>query len=467
MENLNDTVSSPNAVILSLDEHPVREEDIDQDALMVLYRLKDAGYSGYLVGGGVRDLFLGKKPKDFDISTDARPGQIRKLFRNSRTIGRRFRLVQVFFRDNKIIEVSTLRSQSEYDEDGEDNRVLPANNTFGTLEEDAFRRDLTINSLFYEVKQKTVIDYVGGVQDLKNGIIRLVGDPERRITRDPVRMLRAIRHAARAGFKIEEATWQAIVRHREKIELCPVSRIRDELLKDLQGGASQTWAKLAFETGLLYLLFPFYEELLAGSEGETVKAELFSFLAVLDRIFQEGRKVGKVTLDEALLFALPLFPWAKRQFELTPENIKGAGHHQAMKTVRAALDNAFSRRLNLTKMTLDTITTLFVNSPFFQEGVADGTWPNWLRKKSYFNACSCFVACCHEAEAQVPVDLSSFISKTAEATQSRPAPNQKQIFMNAPTTNGRKSSGGGYTPAFSSKPGGIFGLRRDGRNLLL
>ncbi|MCI5163598.1 MAG: polya polymerase, partial [Candidatus Electrothrix sp. AX5] len=160
-------------IILSQEEHPILEKDIESEALKVLYRLRDAGYSGYLVGGGVRDLYLGNQPKDFDISTNARPGQLRKIFRNSRTIGRRFRLVQVFFKGNKIIEVSTLRSQSEYDSNDPD-KVLPANNTFGTLEEDAFRRDLTINSLFYEIESKTLIDYVGGVQDLTDGIIRIV-----------------------------------------------------------------------------------------------------------------------------------------------------------------------------------------------------------------------------------------------------------------------------------------------------
>lgn len=461
-EHLNDTACRRESVIIPPDQHPVREEDIDPDALMVLYRLKDAGYSGYLVGGGVRDLYLGKKPKDFDISTDARPGQLRKLFRNSRTIGRRFRLVQVFFRDGKIIEVSTLRSQSEYDEDGDPDKVLPANNTFGTLEEDACRRDLTINSLFYEVENKTVIDYVGGVQDLQDRIIRLVGDPDRRITRDPVRMLRAVRHAARAGFKIEEATWQAIIRHRDKLELCPTSRIRDELLKDLQGGASRAWVELAMQSGLFYLLFPFYEELLTGSEGEAVKKEMLALLGVADRLICEGRKLGKISLDEALLFALPLQPWVKRRFSLTQEDIKGAGHHQAVKTVRAALDKAFSRRLNLTKMTLDSITTLFVNTPVFQKGAV----PAGLRRKSYFAACSRFAACCHEAEGGEPAGLSMFaLTAEPQKQDSRPAPAQKAIFLN-PQSSGKKS-GGGYNPAFSSRPEGVFGLRRQGRNLTL
>ncbi|CAK8715550.1 Poly(A) polymerase I [Candidatus Electronema halotolerans] len=462
-EHLNDTACRRESVIIPPDQHPVREEDIDQDALMVLYRLKDAGYSGYLVGGGVRDLYLGKKPKDFDISTDARPGQLRKLFRNSRTIGRRFRLVQVFFRDNKIIEVSTLRSQSEYDEDGGPDEVLPSNNTFGTLEEDACRRDLTINSLFYEVEHKTVIDYVGGVQDLQDRIIRLVGDPDRRITRDPVRMLRAVRHAARAGFKIEEATWQAIIRHRDKLELCPTSRIRDELLKDLQGGASRAWAELTLQSGLFHLLFPFYEELLTGSQGETVKQEMLALLGVADRLIHEGRKLGKISLDEALLFALPLQPWVKRRFSLSQEDIKGAGHHQTVKAVRAALDKAFSRRLNLTKMTLENITTLVVNSPVFQKGAM----PAGLRRKSYFAACSRFAACCREAEGGEPADLSMFaITAEPQKQASRPAPSaQKAIFL-SPQSNGKKN-GGGYSPAFSSRPEGVFGLRREGRNLTL
>jgi poly(A) polymerase len=463
-EHLNDTACRREAVIIPPDQHPVREEDIDPDALMVLYRLKDAGYSGYLVGGGVRDLYLGKKPKDFDISTDARPGQLRKLFRNSRTIGRRFRLVQVFFRNGKIIEVSTLRSQSEYDEDGDPDEVLPANNTFGTLEEDACRRDLTINSLFYEVEKGTVIDYVGGVRDLQDGVIRLVGDPDRRITRDPVRMLRAVRHAARAGFKIEEATWQAIIRHRDKLELCPISRIRDELLKDLQGGASRAWAELAMQSGLFHLLFPFYEELLHGSEGETVKQEMFALLGVADRLLCEGRKIGKVSLDEALLFALPLQPWVRRQFSLTLEDIKGAGHHQAVKAVRTALGKAFSRRLNLTKMTLDSITTLFVNSSAFQEGASKSAG---LRRKSYFAACSRFAACCREAEGGEPADLSLFaITAESQRQDSRPAPPaQKEIFLH-PQSSSRKN-GGGCSPAFSSRPEGVFGLRREGRNVIL
>ena len=182
---------------------------IDDEALFVLRKLNQAGFSSYLVGGGVRDLYLGKKPKDFDIGTDARPGQIRQLFANSRTIGRRFRLVQVFFKNRKVIEVSTLRSLSEHDLDGPE-AVLAPNNTYGTVGEDAQRRDISINALFYEIENHTIIDHVGGVEDLDRCIIRIIGDPDRRITHDPVRMMRVIRHSARNNFMIEEASWTAV-----------------------------------------------------------------------------------------------------------------------------------------------------------------------------------------------------------------------------------------------------------------
>lgn len=324
-------------VVLSPEDHPILEKDIESEALKVLYRLRDAGYSGYLVGGGVRDLYLGNKPKDFDISTNARPGQLRKLFRNSRTIGRRFRLVQVFFRGNKIIEVSTLRSQSEFDSD-EPDKVLPTNNTFGTLEEDAFRRDLTINSLFYEIENKTVIDYVGGVQDLTDGIIRIVGEPEQRIIRDPVRILRAIRHAARNGFAIEEKTLEAIRKHVDKLDLCPTSRVRDELLKDLRGGASKAWAKLALQTGVFSALFPFYNELCNDeTQGKAVQGELLAILGALDTVYCQGKEKGRVLLEDAMLFAFLLFPWALRRFDLLNQELKGPGYHRLSKAIRGEL----------------------------------------------------------------------------------------------------------------------------------
>ncbi|XOF33143.1 MAG: polynucleotide adenylyltransferase PcnB [Candidatus Electrothrix sp. YB6] len=455
-------------VILSPDEHPIQEQDIESEALKVLYRLRDAGYSGYLVGGGVRDLYLGNKPKDFDISTNARPGQLRKLFRNSRTIGRRFRLVQVFFRGNKIIEVSTLRSQSEYDSDAPD-KVLPANNTFGTLEEDAFRRDLTINSLFYEIENKTVIDYVGGVRDLTDGIIRLVGEPEQRIIRDPVRMLRAIRHAARNDFTIEEKTWQAICSHADKLALCPTSRLRDELLKDLRGGSSSAWAELAVRSGVFTALFPFYSDLLSSGEREAVQKELLAMLASLDKVYCNGAKHGRVRIDDAMIFAVLLLPWAERRFDLLQQELKGPGYHQLAKAVRVELDEVIAHRMNLKRAIRDRITTLFVNMPSLQKHQKNNTWPAWLRKKSYFADCSRLYALYREAVAGETPDIGQFI-ETAETddpsdpsvqNKNRTAESESSPVSSAAAGRSQCSGKrGGNNPAFSSHKHGVFGLRK-------
>ncbi|HHD56891.1 MAG TPA: polya polymerase, partial [Desulfobulbaceae bacterium] len=369
------------ATVIQEADHPIRPGDIDREALKVLYRLRDAGFSGYLVGGGVRDLYLGKRPKDFDISTNARPGQLRRLFRNSRTIGRRFRLVQVFFHGNRIIEVSTLRSQSEYDI--RDTKVLPTNNTFGTLEEDAFRRDLTINSLFYEIEHKTILDYVGGVDDLNDGIVRIVGDPEVRIIRDPVRMLRAVRHAARTGFSIDNRSWQAIVAHRNKLNLCPPSRIRDELLKDLVSGHSRAWADLCIQSGVFSTLFPFYASLL---QDNGCGPELYSILDVIDRLHTDSGD-GKIYLPEHMLMALLLFPWIERELDLLKREVKGGGYRILLGEIRAALEDVICSRFNIKRSVKEAITTLYVNMPGFQRYRKQKKQPSWLKKKSYFNDC--------------------------------------------------------------------------------
>ncbi len=449
--NNGDATGEVAAVIITKDQHSIREGDIEKEALKVLYRLRDAGFSGYLVGGGVRDLYLGNRPKDFDISTNAHPGQLRKLFRNSRTIGRRFRLVQVFFHGNKIIEVATLRCKSEFDINDPD-KVLPSNNTFGTLEEDAFRRDLTINSLFYEIEHKTIIDYVGGVQDLNQGVIRIVGDPERRITRDPVRMLRAIRHAARNGFTIEEKTWQAIVNNRQKLELCPSSRIRDELLKDLQGGNSRQWAAVAFESKVFYTLFPFYEEMLAGYLSAEVESQLFGLLTVIDRLHGEKVNNGKVVMSDYMLFAVLLFPWIERKFDLFRQEIKGPAHHRLARDIRSELNELFSNRLNIKRMAKDIMTTLFVNIPAFVRHEKDNSWPARMRKKSYFKDCVRFHGIWQEAQGNRLVDVALFVQVNGQSAPS--------VIGQRSTRRGVGRRSGGTNPAFSQAATGVFGLRK-------
>ncbi len=282
--------------IIPRPEHPISRKNIDREALKVLYRLKGAGYLAYLVGGSVRDLLLGKRPKDFDVGTDARPEEIRRLFRNSRIIGRRFRLVHVFFKGGKYIEVVTFRGR---DEDGDE--PCCDQNTYGTPAEDAFRRDLTINALFYNIADFSIIDYVGGMEDLRRGVIRIIGEPNIRIIRDPVRMMRAIRHAAKTGFSIDQQTYEAICRQKTKIRLCSPMRVRDEWLKDLQGGWASPWAKLMFETGLFDEIFPAYGRLLR--ENPETRKLVLKLLAELDKETARGNGLGEA--EKMAIFAYP------------------------------------------------------------------------------------------------------------------------------------------------------------------
>jgi poly(A) polymerase len=221
--------------ILSRPEHIISRKNIDPEALKVLYRLKNHGFLAYLVGGGVRDLLLGRRPKDFDVSTSAHPQQVRKLFRNSFIVGRRFRLVHVRF-GRKVVEVATFRRASE-PEAGD--TLIRRDNTFGTPEEDAFRRDFTVNALFYDIANFSVIDWVAGLGDLEARVIRTIGDPGVRFREDPVRMLRAIALAARLDFNVDPDTAEAIRFLRGEIVRSSFARILEEFYKILRQGQSR------------------------------------------------------------------------------------------------------------------------------------------------------------------------------------------------------------------------------------
>ncbi len=444
--------SSVNAQPLIIQEcdHPIRMNMIDRDASFVLRKLNKSGFSSYLVGGGVRDLYLGKSPKDFDISTEARPGQIRKIFPNSATIGRRFRLVQVFFSSGKIIEVSTLRSLSEHDLDGPQ-AVLAPNNTYGNLPEDAQRRDLSINSLFYDLGKRTILDYVGGVDDLDNSIIRMVGEPDRRINRDPVRMLRAIRHSARTGFSIEDKTWEAICSNHEKLTLCPPSRIRDELLKDLYGGSACQWFQLAVESELFFSIFPFYRKTLFTSPASQVsgREQLSNILSVVDKLQTLPGKNRNKNLPNHFILALILLPWAEIKFDLSNLRLKGPGVFQLSKKLRNEIDNILGIQLNLRKSIRQEMTTLLINLPQFVRFGQNNTWPRWLKKKSYYTSSLLFY---------------DFFK---EANSSRNNSNRiLNLVDNMPNQEPQRSQNTKFSkrnvkPAFSpKKKGGIFGFKK-------
>ena len=284
-------------VLYSRNEHCLSRSNIDPDALKIMYRLIRHGYKAYLVGGGVRDLLLKKKPKDFDIATDATPRRIKSLFRNCRIIGRRFKLAHIYFRGNKIIEVSTFR-----DIDAPIDASAPPeapnthqNNTFGTAATDATRRDLTINGLFYDLATFSIIDYVGGMKDHEAQIIRIIGDPDVRFHEDPVRMIRAVRHAARAKFSIEASCWDSIQNNHELIKTASPVRIYEEVRKDLCSHAGLSITRLLAQSNLLQHLIPelllndsvllkegsFFAQVFTRIEASSVADEDFTITSVL------------------------------------------------------------------------------------------------------------------------------------------------------------------------------------------
>jgi poly(A) polymerase len=254
----------PTARIYGSREHRISRADIDPDALKVVLRLVRSGYKAYIVGGGVRDILIGKTPKDFDISTDASPREVKALFRNSRIIGRRFQLVHVFFSGGKNLEVSTFRdtadtfgeATADSTQEGDPPAQPTGDNVFGTEETDALRRDLTINGLFLDLASMSIIDYVGGMDDLNAGLVRVIGDPATRFKEDPVRMIRVIRHSARNGFSIERRCWTAVIDNSHLLAESAAVRIFDEVKKDLTSGHLLTILSLLQETGLLEQILP-------------------------------------------------------------------------------------------------------------------------------------------------------------------------------------------------------------------
>ncbi|HVV84696.1 MAG TPA: polynucleotide adenylyltransferase PcnB, partial [Kofleriaceae bacterium] len=237
---------------------------IDPDADRVVRRLARGGFKAYLVGGCVRDLLVGRTPKDFDVATSATPNEVRALFRNCRIIGRRFRLAHVFF-GPKIIETSTFRANPREDEDADEDLLIRRDNVFGTETEDARRRDFTINGLFYDVEEERVIDHVSGLDDLAARMVRTIGDPDIRFREDPVRILRAIKFAARLDFQIEPATYAALLRQRGEISKCAAPRVVEEIYRLLRGGAARRSIELLVETGVLDVLSPQLAALYAAS----------------------------------------------------------------------------------------------------------------------------------------------------------------------------------------------------------
>ncbi|MEW6321739.1 MAG: polynucleotide adenylyltransferase PcnB [Acidobacteriota bacterium] len=321
-------------VIVPRAEHPLSRQDIDADALKVLYRLHQFNHTAYLVGGSVRDLLLGRRPKDFDIGTSAHPYQIKKLFRNCWIIGRRFRLAHVKF-GPKTIEVATFRRHvlpgTELEgalkpdaEPPEGPGTVEApdgaarhDNTFGTPEEDAFRRDFTINALFYDIGTFAIIDYVGGLQDLKDRVIRSIGDPNVRFPEDPVRMFRAIALASRLDFTLDAEVVDAIERHRHLIASASPARLIEEYYKVLRSGsAAKTFRMLAHHR----LLEPVTPELQAGAANTALWDSLEDLDTYRLRYDAAPPSMTNPILLGSLLVPLGLMPTARHAGPEPPDD---------------------------------------------------------------------------------------------------------------------------------------------------
>lgn len=283
-------------------DHHIRNDLIDPNALSVLKRLHDAGYVAYLVGGGVRDLLMRHKPKDFDISTSARPEEIRQLFRNSILIGRRFRLAHIRF-GKQIIEVSTFRAGDTTEEE-----LIVRDNIWGSPEEDVMRRDFTINGLFYDPLDHKIIDYVGGFEDLQKHYLQVIGDPIVRFKQDPVRMIRMLKFRARFGFHIDPIADQALGECREEIVKSSSARVLEEIFRMLESGASEPFFRLLAQSDLLTILFPHLSRYFKEETGEAI----YTYLKAADAMNTRGHYK---TLDRPLLAAALLFPILEHQIK--------------------------------------------------------------------------------------------------------------------------------------------------------
>lgn len=300
--------------IIPRTEHPISRQHISDAALKVLYRLDSAGFDAYLVGGCIRDALLGKMPKDFDVATSATPEEVRDLFRNSRMIGRRFRIVHVRF-GRETIEVTTFRGKPQEEHADHiarqsDAGLLLRDNVWGNIEEDARRRDFTINALYYSIADCSLHDFADGVQDMETRTLRLIGDPETRYREDPVRMLRAVRFAAKLDFTLDPVTEAPIYDLAPLLLQIPPARLFDEVLKLFMAGHGLMTFRMLSHYDLFGMLFPEAEEAMA--DAAWVEDLIEAALANTDRRIAEGRPVTPAFLLAAFLWA----PAAARQAEL-------------------------------------------------------------------------------------------------------------------------------------------------------
>jgi poly(A) polymerase len=366
--------------IVPRSDHPLSRRDINTNALKVLYRLHNAGYLAYMVGGSVRDLMLGRSPKDFDVGTDAKPNEIRRLFSNSRIIGRRFRLVHVYFHDGSTVEVSTFRRNPDPEEQrsapGE--LLITSDNTYGSPREDAFRRDFTINALFYNIADYSVIDWSGGIDDLDRKLVRAIGDPGVRFQEDPVRMLRACEFAGRLGFGIEQRTQEAIQDHRKELDKASPARVTEEIAQLLRCGRAGAAMQWMLELGLLEVILPeAYAMLTAGLRG---MGDFGQILPVMDRMVAEGRQLS----DSALLASVLLPKVMLRRDDIEALNQRPMSRSAIEVMVEEEI-SSFLSRFTVSNLKSQQITQALIGFQRMLEPVDKLSERVRLARRSWFN----------------------------------------------------------------------------------
>jgi poly(A) polymerase len=343
----------------------IPEEDIDADAVKVIRRLVKAEHEAYLVGGGVRDLLLGRQPKDFDVATSARPNEVRALFRNCRIIGRRFRLAHILYGGGKVIETATFR-RDPHEDDGREDVLIKNDNVFGDPHEDAIRRDFTINGLFYDVEREEVIDYVGGMPDLEKRLIRTIGDPLVRLREDPIRILRAIKFAARLDLTLEGSLERAMLEHRADIQRSAPPRVHEEILRLLRGGAAERSIYLSWDMGVLAYILP--EVTAHLDDGDHAADMLWGRLRAIDRLRAEGVTPSDSVLFTALLYG-PIMEMisgvkdSSKAFELFFEDV--------------------TKRLSVPRRMKDRVRSILS----LQRRIANGKTQDLERREYYADAC--------------------------------------------------------------------------------
>ncbi len=393
-------------------DHQISRRFIDSDALKVMYRLHRNHHLAYLVGGGVRDILLGVKPKDFDVGTDATPSRIRRLFRNSRIIGRRFPIVHIYFQGGKLVEVSTFRRNTA---NGNDMDPKMRDDTWGDPSEDAWRRDLTINGLFYDISSFSVIDYVGGLEDLDSRVIRTIGDPYVRFREDPVRMIRAIRHAARTRFRVDQRTFDAICELCGLIRNCAPARVLEEFLRELRGGAAIRSLRMLRETGLLRLLAPGVDDYLSVVEAEdTDEVEQFwTRFEALDRVCRE-EEIPSNAVTLSLLLAMPVL---KAIREVEGGSPRG-GKPDIGRVVRDTLLPMLAD-LGASRRDTERCFHILLAGRRIRRALRDGRIPPGLQAKSYFPETWAYFRVVLESEGWAQERIAGMVRKPAGSRSRR------------------------------------------------